>query len=319
MEFNNIGKSNLKRILSYTLSTIIGCVFLISSLSKLFILQNFSQTVSNFIPFLGVYSYLVAVLAISFEFILGVLLLFRYKVELVSKLLSLLLTFFIGLLISDIILGNSTSCNCFGGLGITFSNFTQMIIDLALLSGLLLTIYLSDKSSNDISKFSAIPSFLFIFLIGTSLLILAYRSDKKAEMANFYKVGNFIDVKFEKNKKNVLFLMSFTDFNCPLCYDDFVALADSLERNVYDSINVHYFFKSNLADMDILDSLRFERWKEVNNITKHLTLLDDKVYEENKINKSSVFVTDEKENIFFQGEFPINESNRKRVLQFLTE
>ncbi|MCL4547654.1 MAG: hypothetical protein M1495_03705 [Bacteroidetes bacterium] len=118
--------------------------------------------------------------------------------------------------------------------------------------------------------------------------------------------------------RSVIFLISFYDFNCPLCYDDFVSISDSLQKQEKNKTNILYLFEKESATSESLDSTRLEAWKVVNRINSPVYLVKNDLFRHLFIRKSSVIVLDSKEELFTKREFPIGIDGRKEILAYLS-
>lgn len=321
----NFTKINSKSITSIVLTSIIGLVFIISGISKLFVFKSFVMTVAKFLPFLMQHSTYIAGTVIFLEISLGLLMLIRYRLLFASAALSILLTFFIGLLMYEAITGNSIRCNCFGGLNISFPNKVQILIDLVLLNGLILINFLHAKTPLILEKRKqyswVIPSVIIIF-VEFALIKSVWIDRPGKNIEDTSQILSFVSARnvallSKKQAKSAIFLISFYDFNCPLCYDDFLALSDSIQKST-KNINVVYLFEKKSLLAESLDSTRLETWKKVNNINSPAFLVKDKFFEDNSIKKSSIIILDDKKGLFVKGEFPIGEEKRHHILTFLS-
>lgn len=113
------------------LSALIGMLFFISGISKIFNFNAFTDSIKKFLPFLSDYLLFVGFLVITLEIFLGTMLFFRKRLKTIIMVLLLLLCLFIGVLIQNILLNNNIDCNCFGFLPFHYTLKTQLFTQLS--------------------------------------------------------------------------------------------------------------------------------------------------------------------------------------------
>lgn len=158
----------MKKITLILLSLITGIVFLFSGYSKLFPIEPFEYQLVE----LGIanwqLSLILARLIIGFEFFLGILFLFNYRLKSFTSKITIitLIIFSIQLIFTLIIKGNETDCGCFGQL------FPMTPLQALLKNSILILICLIMlKHSNDhFNKFKSIKFYLLLISI-TSVFI----------------------------------------------------------------------------------------------------------------------------------------------------
>ncbi|MBI5808544.1 MAG: DoxX family protein [Ignavibacteriales bacterium] len=317
---------NWKSVVSITITTVIGLVFLISGISKVFVLKSFSTTVAHFLPFLFSIAYPIAVGVVILEISLGFMLLVRYKLAISSFAISVLLTFFIGILMFESMTGSSIRCNCFGGLNISFPSKVQIVIDLIMLNGLIAVNFLHAKNLIPVIKnnwISWVAPALVVVILEILLIKSVWNPNIKSKsedvslLLSFVSQQNHTAIENQSAKKT-FFLMSFYDFNCPLCYDDFLALSDSLQSKKYKNVNVIYLFERKSLAVESLDSTRLETWKDVNSIHFPVLLADNKLFEDYSIRKSSILILDENNQLVIKDQFPVGKEKRTNILHYLS-
>lgn len=318
--------SKLDKLISIGLTSAIGVVFLVSGISKLLVVNSFQMTITKFLPFLFTYSSVIAYLVIILELVLGLLLFFRYKLLATSAALSVLLTFFIGILMYESMTGNSIRCNCFGGFNLSFPAKIQILIDFLLINGLLIVGYLEKDVSHINKKYGwhnwVIP-ILFLLLVEAAVSKTVWFErpiNNTKDISELKRVIAKRKMPFVSNgsTRSVIFLISFYDFNCPLCYDDFVSISDSLQKQEKNKTNILYLFEKESATSESLDSTRLEAWKVVNRINSPVYLVKNDLFRHLFIRKSSVIVLDSNEELFTKREFPIGIDGRKEILAYLS-
>lgn len=319
------GNFNLILFISKTISTLVGLIFFVSGISKILVFKSFSITVMRFLPFFSKITYLIAIFVIILEISLGFMLLIRYKLAFTSFALSILLTFFIGILMYEVMTGISIRCNCFGGLNISFPPKTQMIIDIILLNCLIILFLIHTKGHTLLNKkewIAWIIPVLFLMILEILLIKSAWSTNRISNtgtvsfLLSFVTSQNHAELE-NKFAKKVFFLVSFYDFNCPLCYDDFLELSDSLKSNKYRNVYITYLFEKLSLNTESMDSLRLQIWKETNEIHSPVLLVDNKLFQDYKIRKSLVLILNEKNQLLIKKEFPIGAEARKNILHYL--
>ncbi|OQA69420.1 MAG: hypothetical protein B6D44_05800 [Ignavibacteriales bacterium UTCHB2] len=134
------------------LRILIGVIFLISSITKLFDLKDFYQTIYNFEYFSYSVSVILGLLILVTEFIISICFLLNIKLKIFSLLTLFLLSIFISATVPQILIGNIIDCNCFGSLLPGKTDIFLLLKDLSLFVFVLFIYYLKIKDNMKSNK-----------------------------------------------------------------------------------------------------------------------------------------------------------------------
>jgi hypothetical protein len=117
---------------------------------------------------------------------------------------------------------------------------------------------------------------------------------------------------------SVFFLVDFSDFGCVLCLDDFLAMADSVDRLTRQGkIRTRLISRSHSEKSPELHRRTLKGWMEGNRYGFDAQVDDDSLFERTLCTRTTLVVLDEKKNVMFSGTFPLGPARREEVLQAL--
>ncbi|MFO7447770.1 MAG: MauE/DoxX family redox-associated membrane protein [Ignavibacteriaceae bacterium] len=125
--------SKYENSIPLVLRLILGLVFFVSSMSKLFDIDTFTDTIFNYGFFSHSISGVIAVIVTITELLLSIMLIFNIRVKLASLFSALFMIIFIAATIPQILVGNVVDCNCFGFLLPGKTDISLVIKDTVLL------------------------------------------------------------------------------------------------------------------------------------------------------------------------------------------
>ncbi len=125
------------RYLLFTFRLVVGGVFIWAGLSKIFDPLSFAENISNYRLFPHWMSFFIALALPWIEVICGVFLILGLFQRSSAFLLSLLLAFFLTLIVVTILRGINVDCGCFGSIG------RKVDLNLILFDGVLLFLSLN--------------------------------------------------------------------------------------------------------------------------------------------------------------------------------
>lgn len=305
------------------LSSLIGFLFIISAFVKVFNLQTFISSLSNFIPALSGYNKWIGLIVVLFELTLGVKLFLRKNLRITSLFSIILIFLFVILLTYNILLGNNADCNCFGFISSYYSLNVQLIIDIILLNCLLVLFYLTDKNitrhSIEGNRLNWLIAFLFYLFVNVALFQVALSgSSEKNENFNNFLTDVLSTIKLDKlngNRIKVFFLISFKDFSCPLCYDSFLATSDSL-INIKTELDIFYLFEKTSLESNLSQKDRLEEWTKIVGIENPSYIIPDSLFNR-YTNKSCIIVFNQNNKVIFYEIFPIDPIKQKNIINYL--
>jgi len=318
-------KNNNKIVnyLSIALTTFIGVFFVLTGFSKFFEFNEFSNSIGLTISFFSNTSYIVAIIVILGELILGYLFLRRKHLDIVSILLSILSLIFIVYLILQIINDSNASCICYGILGLEVTAITQIIIDIFILNSCVVVYVInsSKKHTHAKSNMTAwIVSIVFFVFMQYSIINFVFNISSDQMKVIDLQIENVKIKSFTgSNNTKVIFYVDFDDFSCALCYDDFTILSDYLNETKIENLDVLYLFSREKNHLFSSNSKRLEVWAKVNNIGYQILYVDSLLQMQLKSTKSSVYLFSKTNSLQYKGAFPIGITNRKFITNYLAE
>jgi len=125
---------------------------------------------------------------------------------------------------------------------------------------------------------------------------------------------------FASDRTRLVLLLSFSDFNCPPCFDDFIMLSDfmQMDSSTGGRSRVVALFRS--KDLPkALRSGRLQQWAEVNRIAYPVLIAPDSIYEQIGFTKSSAVAISPSGAVILYEPFPLGRHNRERLLTLLRQ
>jgi len=305
------------------LRILLGILFVMSGSIKLFDLKSFFLTIKSLIPFLSSYSNFIGVFVILSELFLGFMLLFQKKIRIAVSLLLAIVFIFICLLVYNILMGTAVGCNCFGFISGYYSLNTQLIIDIILLNNLIILYYLLNNritiATLKSNKANWIVATIFYMLINFNLLQLAISGNEKKEKISeniLPKISSVIS-RDKLNQKNteVFFFISFNDFSCPLCYDSFISVSDSLNK-INNNIAIIYLFEKTSMGYSLQQENRFKEWLKTVGIKKPAYAISDSLFRD-ITNKSCIIIFNKNNELVIKEIFPVDPLKQKIIYNYL--
>lgn len=166
------------------------------------------------------------------------------------------------------------------------------------------------------------------FLFGVVLLLSLIEFNNKeirqnsvkanSNFVKFIDQNNLVNSSFiESNSNKLIFLLNFTDFNCPLCFEDFNKLNEILQilLSEKEAQNVLLILTSE-EDQVKYSMKRIELWKKANNINFKTVFCKNSIFKDFNYNHpSSLVINSKKEIIFFQ-EIPMGLNKHKLLIKY---
>jgi len=312
-----------------SLSYVLGAIFLIAGISKLFVLNAFAMTVATIAPIPFGCARILAIGIIGVE-ILGAIALFaQFKTRMVSVLFCVLVAVFAWILSSAVILGREITCNCFGKVGLRMTNTQEFFLDIALFTAFALLAYCSPGrggvslagQGKKGQQWGGILAILLV-LIGVSVVMPVLNGGKAGTHLSPEAAISFAERAHpqfvQDNAGNrALFLMKYADLGCPLCFEDFIAFADSAKSTLGLSSRqaLVIFDEDQFVSND--SSRHLQRWVSANDIPFAVIVAPDSVLGGIGLEKSMVIILDRKHTILFAERFPMGATKRLLAIQLL--
>jgi hypothetical protein len=322
---------NNSRIINI-LVVILGIFFAITGIAKVFVVSTFAGTIHSF-TFLSLYTaYVLAVGIIVSEIFFGTLLILRYRVAIASFALCFLMAIFMWVLAVAVLRGQEIVCHCFGILNINLPNCVELTIDMILFNVLAIIGYVHVKKKPHAEetgfkkRLPAVLMLVVVLYLEAGLVYPAYRREPGNITVNLPPLyplirrenPMFLQKSMEGNW--LIFTMRFFDFNCSLCFDDFITLSDSIDRRLTDSQRqrvIAIFCQDDIADPANPD--RLKRWANRNGILYPIVIAPDSLFEKTGLQKSAVIVLDERGNSLLSREIPLGATAHRQILQYIRQ
>jgi uncharacterized membrane protein YphA (DoxX/SURF4 family) len=312
-----------------SLSYVLGAIFLIAGISKLFILDAFAVTVATTMLIPLAYALILAIGVIAAE-VLGAIALFaRFKIRLVAMMFCVLVALFVWVLSSAVIQGREITCNCFGNIGIGLTNTQELLLDIVLFNAFAFLAYYSPGKGRVPGKGQGRRGLSWKMIIAAVLVLLEVSlmmpvlnggktsTHLRAEAAVGFAERVHPQFALRHPGNRAILLMKYADLGCALCFDDFLAFADSagsqLGKNSHRVLVV--FDEDQFIRNDSSNHLR--RWISANGITLPVVVAPDSILSNAGVVKSMVIIIDRKNDVVFTERFPMGTVKRLIALQLL--
>jgi hypothetical protein len=226
--------------------------------------------------------------------------------------------------------GTIVECSCYGILPVHIPLHVELLWDIFLLNGticLALFGFRWDSSMPErrrrnltatvlISLALLDGAFYSCFLHRTILPVIPVRVDEVIQLASINKPG----WRSTSTGPACVLLLNLHDFSCPVCFDDFLALTDSLsqEKKTRPPSNMLAVFGSEGVE-SLIDQNRFGDWLEETGLGCPFIVVPDSVLFATGFRRSMILIADPSGNPLLTSEFPTGERRRRTALALLTE
>jgi hypothetical protein len=301
-------------------SWIIGGVLSAASFAKALDIGPFVLTIQRLTDTSPGVSGVMAWCVVITEAGLGVMLLSgRWRDGLLSAATALF--FFFALLLGVLLVkGVRVPCNCFGPLGLKLSLRSQIALDLALavLGGIASWRANSRLGAGSfrhrLLRASGIAVGFFICTAMVAALSERWSPEVRGQFAQLTEC--VVPVEGVEERPWIFLLVDFSDFGCILCLDDFLAMADSVDRLTREGKIHTQLICRRRSDRALDVQQRMLRvWMEGNTFGFDARVDEDSLFERTLCRRTTLVLLDEKRNVLFEGVFPLGESRRVEVIQ----
>lgn len=302
------------------LRIVLGLLFCTAGISKLFILNAFSDTIRQVMPAFASVSPFIAVLVIGIEIACGAGLALNAAVWHCTIVLGLLTTVFLYILAIALVSKHAFICRCFGIIPLSFSNAGEFIFNLCILDALFLLYYSVWTASTPLRGTIRWTVFLAaLFVLYGEISIASFLIEREVSMppVNLPKINAYLSSQqhhsaIDRDGRHII-LLRLSDFNCPPCFEDFVGTARLLQH--YGSDAPEDMRVVGLIDQtgSMSDTLALQAWKAANDISFPLFLVPDSLFLQFNCEKSCVVHQQPYGRVRFVYSFPGNEEGRKKL------
>ncbi len=322
-----------------------GLLFLLSGLAKVPVLGALAQTIGELTHTSGIFPLASAGVVVAAEAAGGTALLLGRVVRPAAGGLMLLTGVFLFFLYQAVTGAHPFICNCFGVLGIRLSNRAELLLDLVLFN-LLMAILAFWPSGRMRWRFAGRAILLMLAALGIagSEGYLLLRGPQGAEAHESFRLplayvrahlpggvsltGGAGTSRAESGrpgtgrpgagKPAMMFLLRFEDFTCPLCFQDFLDLADSLASRRTPALEGRVWALMRAGGAERLEGNgRLARWAEETGLSFPIMTVPDSIFDAAGVRKSMVAVLTDAERPLFRGEFPMGAERRLEALRLL--
>lgn len=148
-----------------------------------------------------------------------------------------------------------------------------------------------------------------------TVLYLASRLDPRADLTAVVQYIAAEDPRFTRPEDRVIMIANLGDLTCPPCFDDFVALAESLSvMGETDRVAVL------LTDSRGEDQIQHEvlkQWAAETGLPFACAVIDPSLLSAFELQKSQALVIDQSSRVRFQKPFPLGERARAELLAMI--
>ena len=306
----------------------VGILFLISGAAKIPMPGKLAQTIASVLGSGTGASLLAALLVIVTEIAGGAALSLCRRVRTASAMLAGLTLVFIAVLYPAAVEHRPLVCNCFGILGISLPSRIELALDMVLFDLLLAAVMLWPADRKGLMpagrKLAAAAVIVAAICIQGALLgrTLAAWEDSSPELhaALSFAAERSPSNHIDPGQRAMVFLIDFADFTCPLCFEDFLALVDSLRGPAPSGTRWRALALMKEGGAERLSGgNRLQRWASDTGIPFPLLLVPDSVFAAAGFRKSMVAVLDESGQTVLHAELPMGPGRRAEALRVLAE
>jgi uncharacterized membrane protein YphA (DoxX/SURF4 family) len=301
-------------------------LFAVAGISKLFILQSFSETVKQLLQVAEPQSTLIAFLLIGTEIVCGAGLILNKYIRSCTIVLGLLTTTFLFVLARAVISQHTFVCNCFGVLPVSFSNSTEFLLNFVILDLLCVQYFLSMKTGTHyfIGKKRTVIALTIVILFG-QFTAGAYimNKDVPADTLDLQTINTYLSSQnpyFRSGTENRhIVLIRISDFTCPACFTDFLSYSQFMQQYYYSARDAYRIV--GLVDQSgpISDTLALRAWSNANDVRFPLLLVPAETFAQFTVKKSCVVLQRPYGSVRFVYTFPGNDAGRKELVSAFTE
>jgi hypothetical protein len=126
------------------------------------------------------------------------------------------------------------------------------------------------------------------------------------------------DFALARHKKRLLLLLSFVDFNCPLCYDDLMQFCDSLttHSSLVNEHRVLAVFRQDNSAVPFNEE-KIEHWAKINHIDFPIISMPEDVFAQIGFKKSSIVILKESGDVARIARIPVGALQHKKIFELL--
>lgn len=309
-----------KRSIFFFIKIILGLFFLITGGAKAFEFTFLNQFILDYIITNIFFSYLLSGTIIFLEVLSGICLILNVKVKSFLLLLLVFLSISVILLIIIFVRFGNAECPCFGSIQFSMPLSQHIFFNTAIMI-LLFRVYVDHHNKFNLSKKKNLNvinvfSVLAILFITTTIVLNYSKSD------NLFQ-NRIIDLKklhvdspqYNDNEYIIILFLDDNDFYCSLCIKDFKEMMAKLLIN--KTIQRIYILLQKTVNNPSFIQKVIQSYQNAYNLQIKISNITKDIFEENKIEKSSILITNNLGEIKAFYEMPIGRRNMDKILHLL--
>lgn len=323
------GLSSFRQTFVTIVATLLGLFFVLEAVGKALSFDAVESSVSMMTYVSPAFARIFSVSTIVLGLGAGIALMLRFRIKLVSILLFLVAAAHIWLWSAAIVGAKAIPKSWIGlaasGLSIQAVLLTYLFILnvcalLALISSP--TVRVSPRGSLK-AKLLLVASTILIAYMQLSFFLPIMSDSNRNTQLDLTPALSFADkscpgFSSTAQSNKLLFLVRFSDFNCPPCFEDFITLSDSLADRFGNEARNRIAALFDVSDLPAnYDSLWLSRWVESSGITFCAKLAPDALFTESGLTKSISAVVGAGGTVLFFGELPLGTEAHSDVLKLL--
>jgi uncharacterized membrane protein YphA (DoxX/SURF4 family) len=312
----------VSRMIITLIRLFLGVIFLITGISKIPIFNAFAYSITELTPLAGWIIYPVAACAIAIEIIIGLGLILKKQVRVLSGTLTLLIFSFIIMLSAALFRFEHYVCTCFGILGLELPVHEQIVIDLILINLSLLIFFRSTSETPIVSgvSFARITGIVVSASIIWSAIVLtqpAFIFGEKPELnLNEEVLFSHAASTGDAYSPRLVIMVDFGDFYCPTCLDDFLDIAETVSNNDEKMQGIVSVLVKRIPFMDEQEQREFvDTWQYNFDVTLPMPIDTAEIFERSLIEKSTVLLFDRNGNLLDSETLPMGPHRRSEIME----
>jgi hypothetical protein len=204
------------------------------------------------------------------------------------------------------------TCNCFGSLGLKLNAEVGLLVDIVLVFPLLVILRGVDQGEEERWHAKVLP-----FILPPLAALLLWHPPAEKERWN--DLGSLVHRTGIEESRALVILLRPEDLQCALCFDDLLALSDSLAApGSLRSAGPLIMLPDEGSD-SWTDPGRAERWVKETGFQGPVILIEPRQFDAIAGGRSQAVVIEKDGRIRMRREFPMGPSSRKELLMLLAE
>lgn len=152
-------------------------------------------------------------------------------------------------------------------------------------------------------------------VIIATVLFLASRLDRRTDLTAIVQYIAAEDPRFTRPEERVIMIANLGDLTCPPCFDDFIALAESLSAT--DATDRVAVLLTDGRGEDQVQREVLKHWAVETGLPFACAVIEPSLLSAFELQKSQALVIDQFSRVRFQQQFPLGERARAELLAML--